>query len=278
MRLYHAFDFVLIITINVSFLFQIEVLHTTSGEVMQCNACKKNKFDKNFNFNVTSPEFHTEIFRHQILQNINIVMLSVKRCFIALITLDVANLLSNPFEFKRYQRIICVLRRIGVTVVFSLALHTVHLVEIWHCCMIVSYKRYGYTRFHWIRFSEGFKFSVKMAHEIGHNLVVTGFCCRNILLIKKSLKEMAPNDFGRNSHYDSLYKMTIALVVIVVSAIPMFIGRFVQIFLDAIVADYIFIIVKATYDMLISIIIIFIFYKCFPNLRPKLRNGADTAT
>ena len=259
-RIYLAFDYLSVFAVNLSFLYELIDI----GKNMK-NMHLTQDFNS-FDFgNITKPSLR--LMMGPLIQDVNQAFVSLRKCFLLLIVNDARALLCDAFNFKTYIKMKKVIIRYLYLVAYWLTFHCLHFIAV--TITIV----YMFKDDYWIFYFKlrGFAMTIaKLSLRTIFSVILVIRGSIHSFEMSKSLKEMDQNEFTKNKHCDSLYKMSVAFTVLVATSVPVELAHGVILLgKPGINQEFYIMMTKAFYETMSSIIIMIIFMLSFPRMRPR---------
>ena len=282
MRAYLIFEFLSIFSVNVACFFRFRVQRNIRGimyhhyqdiEVDIGDKVSIGNVDDLFLNNLMS----------QTLKRINDIFLTMRKSFILLIVYDAYNILCKPFKFQEYMRVKSITKRYLVAVMYSLASHVVHVIQMIALVVALVVNSSANGNFKMIRKTISDLFDLSSINITGHVVVLIAhlgmiaFSLKKCCAISKSLRDMNQNEFEKNPYCVTLYKMSIFLITVVVISDVVEIGlktAFFSVIIPYEIEHWTEF-GKAVFDSIFGITIMISFFIMFPRLRPGARAAAS---
>ena len=261
MRMYLLFEFLSIFSMNMTSFFRIK-LFSDYVDQMSAPVVDMDDMDGTNLFDIAN----------WIIVNDGVVdlSLSMRKSFIFLVIFDAYNILCKPFEFQEYAAVKNICQRYAVAIFLCCLFHSIGIGQL----LIISVT--DITKLAVIRVarSDG----VKIASHVFVSLFQTILVAASVKVcadIKKGLDDNnnMGNQFGTGSRLITLYRMSRILTGLValmaVANLAIKITRFQEM---SWTAEAWVEMGKATFDSLIGIVIIGLFFVLFPRLRPGFKD------
>ena len=206
-----------------------------------------------------------------LLQDVNRMFVSLRICLLLLIINDAKVMLCDPFNFKKYAETKHLIQRYLCILLFWFIFHIPHLLSITIFTIHIFWRKNKNFIFH-LTASEAAMILAKLSLRAVFTISLVIWGSIQCFEMAKSLKEMDQNEFAKNKHCDSLYKMCLAFLVLIATSIPVEVGYEVFLFMQPRINIELYVkMTKALHDTMFSILVMIIFVLSFPRMRPRLK-------
>ena len=208
-----------------------------------------------------------------LIEDVSQIFVALRKVFLILIINDAYIMLCKPFQFKEYLESKSMMKRYLIALGFWIICHTLHMIS------IVTNLSYMISKHISVQvvfvILSGFKWtSCKHVFVLAYDGILLIVGAKRCSAQLAALHEMDQNEFAKNGHCESLFKMSVIFCVL--TAVSMVTDILKP------VADYLIIqlkpamfldLAKASFDTFFSIIIMITFVVFFPGLRPRLNSN-----
>ena len=258
MRIYLLFDFLSVFAINTGLFLRVKE--------------DRDHMDKLQNLiKITDGKEKDNVFNEQgasiayVLENVCQLFVGLRKVFLVLIINDAYIMLCEPFQFKDYLESKMMIKRyLGVMGVWFL-FYILHMVSVISLSVYLAADDYPIFS---ISHSVGLKWT-KHGLVFAYNCMLFGIGCMRCRAMHTALHEMDQNEFAKNAHCNSLFKMSMAFCILTGISIARDILN-IEFSVSDVTLNLSIELVKAAFDTFFSIIVMIAFVIFFPGLRPRL--------
>ena len=260
-RIYLLFDFLSVFAVNTGVFFQIRDTKETLDEWNTIFGFQKgNKFGK----------LEQNISPTILIEDIIQLFVDLRKVFLILIINDAYIMLCQPFLFKEYLEVKRMLKRYLAALGFWFTFHILHVFAIATNISYLVTRNFSAEKLFLVMYSLGWQWSAPVLVFVydGMLLVMGVMRCWAML---GALREMDQNEFAKNSHCESLFKMSVVFCILTaISIVRDVISPIAASQLAIMEQSVYFGMAKVFFDTFFSIIIMISLVIFFPGLRPRL--------
>ena len=261
-RIYLLFDFLSVFAINTGLFFRIKDNKEHMEKLHNILGFKSNMESVQFDAHALSVSF--------LIEDIHQFFVDLRKVFLMMIVNDAYTMLCQPFRFKEYLESKSTIKRNLVAVGFWFVFHALHLISV-AILVIFMLTQQNYI-FLFIR-KLGWKWS-KHVFVFLYDSALLYFGTVRCWAMRATLHEMDQNEFAKNGHCDSLFKMSLIFCLLTGISLTRDILNPVGEFAITKVQYGVYLeLIKASFDTFFSIIIMITFVIYFPGLRPRLNTN-----
>ena len=262
LKTYLLFDFLSVFAISTSLFFEVKDIKKNLDKV------RSHYEFRTFNSSIDMDDSAFNVFGAVV--DITQLFVNLRKGFLVLIINDAYVMLCQPFHFKEYLEGKTMIKRYLILIGFWLFFHALHISSMVTNLVYFLTSNYYVEKIYLSSHHLGFQ-STKLVLVFVYNCMLLIIGSIRCIIMRSSLQEMDQNEFAKNIHCNSLYKMSVVLCGLIATSMV----RDVVIFFDQLgkmtmARSMYFLLGKATYDTFFGIIVMILLVIFFPSLRPRL--------
>ena len=261
-RIYLIFDLLSAFAVNTCFFYRVKEHQ---------NAVEDLGFETFRDFNSTLAVKDFGIHLDGILEESNRLFIDARKSLLVMIINDAYVMLCQPFLFKEHLETKNIIKRYLYSAGIWALFHGIHAYSLVIQAVLRITDDYFVGKYHrWFLLHLGFRVG-KACVEFLYNGLLLGWGCFRCYHMRASLNEMEQNEFEKNKHCNSLYKMSLIFCTLLAgkTVFDIVYSTLIETLNLHLSDEMILMIAVASYDTLFSIVVMVTLAVCFPGLRPR---------